>query len=93
MLQQLARAEITLKGLVQGVGFRYFVHRKATELGVNGFVENRMTGEVHAILEGEREVLERLVKRIKIGPQFADVRDYTVRWLSGKGEFSKFEIR
>ncbi|MCW9098504.1 MAG: acylphosphatase, partial [Ignavibacteriaceae bacterium] len=33
------RAEISVNGLVQGVGFRYFVMREAQKLGLNGFVK------------------------------------------------------
>ena len=53
------RLELQLEGLVQGVGFRPWVHRLATELGLRGWVANGPDGATVA-LEGERPALERL---------------------------------
>ena len=47
-----SRAEIIVNGLVQGVGFRYFVYREARDLELKGFVKNLYTGEVFTAAEG-----------------------------------------
>lgn len=87
------RAEIIVNGLVQGVGFRYFVYREALKLGLVGFTKNLFTGEVLTIAEGEKSLVEELYKKIKIGPSHASVKDCKVEWLEPKNEFDSFEIR
>ncbi len=88
-----ARAEIIVKGLVQGVGFRYFVLRQAQDLGLKGFVKNQYDGTVLTVVEGEKYLIEELFNKLKIGPMHADVRDIGIVWQSYVGEFATFEIR
>jgi acylphosphatase len=87
------KAKIVLKGLVQGVGFRYFVMKHAHEIGVRGFVKNLMSGEVYVEAEGERYQIEDLFEKLKVGPRSAQVNDYSIEWEDGKNEFSTFEVR
>jgi len=87
------RAEILVNGLVQGVGFRYFVYREALKLGLVGFTKNLFTEEVLTIAEGEKSLVEELYKKIKIGPSHASVKNCKVDWLEPKNEFDSFEIR
>ena len=44
---------ISIKGRVQGVGFRYFVSQKAEEYGISGFVQNKDDKSVHIDAEGD----------------------------------------
>ena len=87
------RAEIIVNGLVQGVGFRYFVYREALKLGLIGFTKNLFTGEVLTIAEGEKSLVEELYRKIKVGPSHASVKNCKVDWLEPKNEFNSFEIR
>lgn len=87
------RAEIIVNGLVQGVGFRYFVLRKAEELGIKGYVENLFSGEVYAVAEGEKFLIEEFFNKLKIGPRSASVKSAKINWLEFKNEFSSFEIK
>ncbi|MEW6507856.1 MAG: acylphosphatase [Bacteroidota bacterium] len=89
----MERAEIIAKGLVQGVGFRYYVLRIGRELGLKGYTQNLFSGEVLTVVEGERSLIEELFNKIKIGPPFADVRDVSFKWYEPKNEFHTFEIR
>jgi acylphosphatase len=75
------RAHIVATGLVQGVGFRWFVARRARELGLSGYVRNLSSGGVEAEAEGEREEVDLLVADIRRGPRAAHVVDVRLEWL------------
>jgi acylphosphatase len=49
-----------IHGRVQGVGFRWFVHREAADLGLRGWVRNTDAGEVEIVVAGEAETLAEL---------------------------------
>jgi acylphosphatase len=93
MKSTFVRAEIIVNGLVQGVGFRYFVYSKAESLGLNGYVKNFYTGEVYTVVEGEKYLIEDLFDRIKIGPMSAHVKNISINWNEPTNEFTRFEIR
>ena len=56
-----------VKGRVQGVGFRWFVHREAAELGLRGWVRNTEDGHVEVVAAGEAEELAELHKALHKG--------------------------
>jgi acylphosphatase len=56
-----------IKGRVQGVGFRWFVHREASELGLRGWVRNTDTGDVEVLAAGPPEDLAELRTELKKG--------------------------
>src|SRR5215469_11297859 len=58
------RLKIVVRGAVQGVGFRPFVYRVATELKLNGYVSNTAQG-LFIEVEGHRDVLEQFQRRIQ----------------------------
>ncbi len=49
-----------IRGRVQGVGFRWFVHREAAELGLRGWVRNTDNGDVELVVHGDPEPLAEL---------------------------------
>ena len=57
-----ARLDATVRGRVQGVGFRYFVLREAMDLGLEGWVANTRDGSVRCVAEGPRDRLERAAR-------------------------------
>ena len=93
MASNYSRAEITNFGLVQGVGFRYFVYGKAKELELVGFVKNQYDGTVLTVVEGEKSKIEILFDQLRIGPMHSDVRDIKISWKAYSAEFANFEIR
>jgi acylphosphatase len=92
-LKGKVRAEIVVGGLVQGVGFRYYVLSQAEILKLNGYVKNLYTGEVYSVVEGSKHLIEDFFKKLKIGPMHAQVKDASIRWTDYKKEFTRFEIR
>jgi acylphosphatase len=86
-------AHMIVQGLVQGVGFRYFVHRQAVALGLNGFAKNLYDGNVEIEVEGMRSAVEEFIKLVKVGPRSAQVTDVRVEWGEYKGRYSHFDIR
>jgi len=56
-----------IRGRVQGVGFRWFVHREASELGLRGWVRNTDTGDVEVLASGTPEYLADLRTELKKG--------------------------
>ena len=93
MNDNLKRAEIIVDGVVQGVGFRYFVIRKAQKLKLKGFVKNLFSGEVLTVVEGEKYLIDDLLNEIKIGPSNASVTKCNIQWLEYKNEFTNFEVK
>ena len=56
-----------VRGRVQGVGFRWFVHREAAELGLRGWVRNTDDGAVEVVASGPAEDLADLRAELKKG--------------------------
>lgn len=56
-----------IRGRVQGVGFRWFVHREAAELGLRGWVRNTDAGEVEIVAAGDAEPMEELRAELRRG--------------------------
>ncbi len=87
------RYQVIVSGIVQGVGFRYSALKKANELGVTGWIKNRIDGKVETIIEGDEERISQMVSWIKKGPIQSKVTEVEVNELTYKGEFNSFEIR
>lgn len=92
-MSKSARAKIIVNGLVQGVGFRYFVMQKVNRLGLLGYTQNLFTGEVLTEVEGDESLIHELIKELRIGPSHAHVKKCSIEWCEYKNEFNKFEVR
>jgi acylphosphatase len=58
-----------VQGRVQGVGFRWFVHREASELELRGWVRNTEDGDVEVVAAGSAEDLDELRQSLRRGPR------------------------
>ncbi len=85
-----ARARMVITGVVQGVGYRAFAERRASNLGLTGWVRNRADGSVEALVEGERDKIEELLTHCRRGPTLSQVEDVEVTWEDFRGENSYF---
>ena len=93
-MADLASVRAIVYGYVQGVFFRAFVSRQATELGLTGYVRNLAGGEaVEVNAEGERDKLEKLISYLKLGPPGAKVEKVVTNWSEYTGNYSRFDIR
>ncbi len=83
---------VLVKGIVQGVGFRAWTRDRASALGLTGWVRNLQGGEVEAVFEGDREVVDQMVKALNDGPRASEVEKVEVQWGEYAGEFEQFGI-
>jgi acylphosphatase len=69
-----------VSGMVQGVGFRYFVEQTAVQLGINARAENMEDGTVHIVASGDEQRLLRLVELVRQGSRYSSVDhvDYVI---------------
>jgi acylphosphatase len=86
------RLRASVRGVVQGVGYRYFVLQAARSLGVAGWVANRYDGSVEVLAEGPEDRLEVLLRRLRDGPRSAVVKGVDVEWCPATGEFDGFDV-
>jgi acylphosphatase len=84
---------IKIFGEVQRVGFRYFVYKKAMELGLVGWAQNEADGAVGILAEGEENDLKKLIEYCQAGPEFAKVDRVEVKWKEASGGLEEFMIR
>jgi acylphosphatase len=63
-----------VRGVVQGVGFRYFVLRQAMTLGLGGYARNCNDGSVEVVAEGSESALEEFEGRLRVGPVASEVQ-------------------
>lgn len=100
---KVMRAHVLISGLVQGVGYRFFLRDKAEELGLTGWVKNRKDGRVEAVFqryngwrefETDKKKIEEMVALCKKGTVFSDVHHVEIKWDKFHDDLlTNFEIR
>ncbi len=93
MGEEIRRFRARVYGVVQGVGFRWFVRHEAQRNNVVGYVRNLADGSVEVEAQGKPQDLEKLLSAIKKGPPAGIVTKVDVEWLPPTDEFHTFEIR
>ena len=90
----LVRMKIRVSGIVQGVGFRPFVYRIATENRLKGYVKNRGDAGVEIILEGEKENIRCFLKDLKEKkPPLAQIYEVIQAPLKRGKKYKNFSIQ
>jgi acylphosphatase len=64
---------LRIYGTVQGVWYRESMRQEAEQLGVIGWVRNRLDGSVEAIVQGAPQAIETIIEWCKLGPERAEV--------------------
>ncbi|SYZ73669.1 Acylphosphatase [Candidatus Zixiibacteriota bacterium] len=85
-------AVINVRGVVQGVGYRFWCLRRASALPIGGYVANLYDGSVEVAVEGDRGVVESFIKELKVGPSYASVTDVRVNWYDRLKGYKDFRI-
>ncbi|MFX0066989.1 MAG: acylphosphatase, partial [Candidatus Hermodarchaeota archaeon] len=87
------RAEIIIKGIVQGVGFRPFVYRIALGNRLVGYVRNRGDAGVEIVVEGSESDVERFIVELnRDKPPLSQIYDLFINYVQDRGSFSRFQI-
>ena len=80
-------------GAVQGVGYRYFTQRCASQLGLTGYVSNHWDGTVEVVAEGKEGALLRLLASLRRGPGGAWVEKVETSWGPATGKYRRFGVK
>jgi acylphosphatase len=87
------RLTLRIVGRVQGVGFRWFAVRHASDLALTGWVMNADDERsVEVVAEGEPERLDRFEQVVRDGPSGARIEHVESRRSAASGEFTRFSI-
>lgn len=87
------RVKVTVRGIVQGVGFRPFIYRIAVKNGLTGYVRNKGDAGVEILLEGENEAIRKFLKDLKEeNPPLAQIYETTTSPLKDKEKHKNFTI-
>jgi acylphosphatase len=90
-VEELASLSAIVHGVVQGVGFRFFVARHARALGLTGYVRNVPGGMVEVWTEGEKGKLLQLLRYLEAdSPGLVERVDTS--WSEYSGNFHYFEV-
>ena len=81
------KKHLLIYGNVQGVGFRYWLYEKAIKKNIRGWVKNKITGEVEALLIGNDEDINEIIKLCEKGPHSSNVTQIKIQ--DYKQEYSK----
>jgi len=88
-----SRAKLIIKGMVQGVNFRYYTQREAQKRNLTGWVRNLPDGSVAALFEGEEDEVEAMIQWCRHGPPSAQVTEMIAQPEEYRGEFGSFSIQ
>ncbi len=86
------KAHLTVRGQVQGVGYRFFVQKIAKKNGLAGWVKNKEDGSVEVTTEGEESLIETFIQTLRTQHPWAKVDALEVEWASCANEFHSFDI-
>ncbi len=90
-MSKIAR-HVVVHGLVQGVGFRYFVQRAAARLGITGTVRNCPDSTVEIYAEGGSAEISEFLAEVARGPRMASVDRVDVSEIPALGSYRFFSI-
>jgi acylphosphatase len=84
---------VIVRGIVQGVGYRYFTLKRGNNYGFGGWVRNLPDGNVEVYAEGEDFSLTGFLGELEEGPMSSRVDELEVHWGDFSGHFNDFSVR
>ncbi len=83
----MKQAQVVIYGMVQGVGYRYFVAEKAEAAGLTGWVKNKKDGNVEALFqafgkspqEGQYQI-QQVIEQCRQGPPLSNITNIDEKW-------------
>ena len=81
------KKHVIIFGKVQNVGYRYWLYQKAIKKNIRGWVKNKITGEVEALLIGNDKDVNEVIKQCEKGPHSSNVTQVKIQ--DYKQEYSK----
>ena len=86
------KKHIIISGKVQGVGFRYWLYKAAIQKKIDGWVKNKISGEVEALLIGNDVDVDNLIALCKKGPSSSKVTKVKVQNYQNEYLKKSFDI-
>ena len=90
---QKKQLEIILEGRVQGIGFRWTIKNYAQKNNLTGWVMNLEEGSIKAIIQGNKEDLDKFLEWMKNSPGFSKVTSLDFKINKPKEIFKDFSIK
>ena len=90
--EMLIARKFLIRGMVQGVGFRFFAQRSAARHQVRGYVRNLEDGRVEALAEGPATAVEEFKHDLATGPNYSSVENLEEIVLEPSGRYPTFRI-
>ena len=88
----MIRKHCKLAGKVQGLGFRGWIEGQAMDLGLKGWVKNINGNKIELVVEGDEQVVERFLKRVREGNGASKIEHEDTIDEEPTGEFKQFNI-
>ena len=85
-------AHLIVKGLVQGVGYRWFALKSASAHKIHGWAKNLQDSTVEIQAYGNKGAINSFIKELSRGPSFSKVTDVVVRWIEYDSDSTSFNI-
>ena len=86
------KKHIVITGKVQGIGFRYWLYKAAMQRNIYGWVRNKISGEVEALLIGNDTKVNNLINLCKKGPPLSEVTKVNIKDYEKECLNKPFEI-
>ena len=74
----IIKKNLVISGKVQGVGFRYWMQNLTINNNISGWVKNKLSGNVEALIIGQEKEVQKLIKQCKIGPSSATIQNIQI---------------
>ena len=86
------KKHVIIFGKVQNVGYRYWLYQKAIKKNIRGWVKNKITGEVEALLIGNDKDVNEVIKQCEKGPHSANVSQIKIQDYKQEYSQKSFDI-